>query len=85
MSDRKTILLVEDEALIRLSQTRMLEKEGYVVLGAGSGEEALEIAQNGHSIDLILMDIDLGKGMDGTDTAREILKNHNLPYRKRNR
>jgi CheY-like chemotaxis protein len=31
------------------------------------------------SIDLILMDIDLGAGMDGADTAREILKTRNVP------
>ncbi|MBA4416925.1 MAG: hypothetical protein C0392_03290 [Syntrophus sp. (in: bacteria)] len=79
MSDRKTILLVEDEPLIRLTETRMLEKEGYVVICASSGEKALEITQNGYSIDLILMDIDLGKGMDGAETAREILKDHNIP------
>jgi PAS domain S-box-containing protein len=82
MSDvkQKTILLVEDEAIIAMAQTQQLEKEGYSVIQALSGEKAIDIiCKTKEPIDLILMDIDLGKGIDGAETAREILREYNIP------
>ena len=64
----KTILLVEDEIIIAMMEIKQLEKEGYLVIHAANGEEAIDIVSK-TPIDLILMDIDLGKGMDGTETA----------------
>ena len=76
----KTLLLVEDEAIIAMDEARQLGIEGYTVVQAYSGSEAIEIVgRKGEDIDLILMDIDLGRGMDGTDAAREILKDHDIP------
>lgn len=77
----KTILLVEDEAIIALAEAHNLEQVGYTVIRAASGESALEMLKDGGipEIDLILMDIDLGQGMDGTEAAREILKHHDIP------
>ncbi|WP_027389472.1 PAS domain S-box protein [Chrysiogenes arsenatis] len=74
-----TILLVEDEALIALVQKRVLEKHGYTVLLATSGAKAIEMADSEPSINLILMDIDLGSGIDGTEAAAIILAKHDLP------
>lgn len=66
----KTILLVEDEMIIAMAEKRKLEQDGYVVLLVPSGEEAISlVSSRSESIDLILMDIDLGKGMDGTQAA----------------
>jgi PAS domain S-box-containing protein len=78
-SARKTLLLVEDEAVIALSEKKSLEAFGYRVLVAGSGEEAIGKIRGGGGIDLILMDIDLGRGMDGTEAAQAILAEHDLP------
>ena len=39
----KTIVLVEDEDLVRRLVSRLLEKEGYRVIEAGTAEEGLEI------------------------------------------
>ncbi|MFP4619353.1 MAG: PAS domain S-box protein [Spirochaetaceae bacterium] len=75
----KKILLVEDEVVLALSQTRILEKYDFAVATAKSGEEALETLASDPSISLVLMDIDLGKGMDGTETAQKILENNDLP------
>ena len=76
----KTILLVEDEAVIALAEKQRLEHEGFEVLLAASGEEALETALGeGHRLDLVLMDIDLGSGMDGTEAARRILEFRDIP------
>ena len=76
----KTILLVEDEIFIALMEKKQLESEGYTVIHSPSGEQALAcIKENKESINLILMDIDLGPGMDGTETAIEILKIYDIP------
>lgn len=75
----KTILLVEDEAIIALSEAAMIKKHGYKVITAYSGEKAIEIAAS-TDIDLILMDIDLGTGrLDGTQAAETILKSKKIP------
>lgn len=75
----KTILLVEDEALIALTEARVLQKFGYQVITAKSGEEAVKAFERGQAIDLVLMDINLGAGMDGTQAAEIILARHDLP------
>ncbi len=79
-SPAKTLLLVDDEIIIAADQEHQLKKEGYRVLLAASGKEAIEVIRSGkQAIDLILMDIDLGKGMDGTEAAQQILKIRDLP------
>ena len=78
-SMRKKILLVEDEALIALSQAKTLEKYGYEVVTAYSGKKAIEAADSDHDISLILMDIDLGEGMEGTEAAAQILNKRDIP------
>lgn len=77
--DKKTLLLVEDEALIALAKQMELEKYGYNVLTVNTGEKAVVISKKNHGIDLILMDIDLGQGMDGTETAEVILMDRGIP------
>ena len=75
----KKILLVEDEAILAMAEAKILKKRGYEVVTAYNGEKAVETADLDPEIDLILMDIDLGRGMDGTEAAQKILKEHNLP------
>jgi len=77
----RTLLLVEDESIIALAEARTLSSAGYSVIHVGSGEEAISAmnGERGSSIDLILMDIDLGEGIDGTEAAYEILKRHDIP------
>ncbi|MDB4961918.1 MAG: Multi-sensor hybrid histidine kinase [Myxococcales bacterium] len=54
----ETILLVEDEPLVREFATRALTKLGYTVLGAGAGEEAIAlVASRSQPIDLLVTDI----------------------------
>jgi PAS domain S-box-containing protein len=75
----KTILLVEDEALIAMSEAGLLQERGYNVITARNADEAIDLAHN-REIDLILMDIDLGEGKkDGTEAAEIILKKKELP------
>jgi PAS domain S-box-containing protein len=77
--NKKTILLVEDEAIIAMGEKITLEKFGYKVLIANSGEDAIATIANTPAIDLILMDINLGGGIDGTEIAARILKRRDIP------
>jgi len=75
----KTILLVEDEALIAMAEKNVLESAGYTVTVAHTGEKALQIVSNSYTPDLVLMDIDLGRGIDGTETGERILAEKSVP------
>jgi PAS domain S-box-containing protein len=76
----KMLLLVEDETVIAMAEADKLESIGYRVIIAGKGEDAIRITDERiGDIDLILMDIDLGKGIDGTEAARTILARHDIP------
>jgi PAS domain S-box-containing protein len=75
----KTILLVEDEAIVALAEAATIRSAGYAVVIADSGEEAVALAMGDPTISLVLMDIDLGRGIDGTESARRILSGRNLP------
>lgn len=75
----KTLLLVEDDAIIAMAEKGQLEKMEYGVIVANTGEKAVEIIQKEQNIDLVLMDIDLGNGIDGTTAAEIILRKHDIP------
>ena len=79
MNERKTILLVEDEPLVAMVEKRTLEKSGYAVITADTGEQAMAILANIRDVDLVLMDIDLGDGIDGTEAAEQMLLDRDLP------
>ena len=68
-----TVVIAEDEAIVRLDLREILEEEGYSVLGeTGRGDEAVELARQ-HTPDLVILDIKM-PGMDGLSAAREIAK-----------
>lgn len=77
--ERKNILLVEDSATIAMMEADKIKRFGYEVLTASSGEEAVEIAVNNKKVGLILMDIELGEGIDGSEAAKQILSVRHLP------
>lgn len=63
-----TILLVEDEIPVRRVIRRLLERHGYRVFEAGSGDAALELwAENKDSIDLLFTDMIMPGGMNGRE------------------
>lgn len=71
------ILLVDDERAIVESLRYALEKEGYDVLEAGEGGEALELARRA-SPDLVLLDIML-PGMSGFEICRVLRQESSVP------
>ena len=64
-----TILLVEDEAMVRAVAERALTRHGYTMLTADSGEAALEILAREDAIDLLISDVVMPT-MDGPTTVR---------------
>lgn len=68
---RGTVLLVDDEDLVRLSTAEMLIELGHEVVEAGSAEEALRLLNGGLFPDLVVTD-HLMPGMSGTELARRI-------------
>ena len=77
--NKKTILLVENEAFASVSWRKDLDNYGYTVIRVNSSERAIETAGKTAGIDLILMDIEPGGGMDGVHVAEQILEKHDLP------
>lgn len=76
----KNILLVEDEYLIAMAEKVSLQAEGYAVTHVGRGEDAVRAALAPDAdFDLVLMDVNLGSGIDGPEAARRILAERDLP------
>lgn len=73
----KRILLVDDEPLILKGLKYTLEQEGYEILTAADGEEALKMF-SGSSVDLILLDVMLPK-LDGIQVCQRIREQSNVP------
>jgi len=67
---QRTILVVEDEAILRDTIVYNLRADGYEVLTAGDGASALDTAQRSH-LDLVLLDLMLPV-MDGLEVCRQL-------------
>ena len=65
-----TILMVEDEALVRMIGADMIEEAGFHVLEAASADEAIEILEHASNVKLIFTDIDMPGSMDGIALAK---------------
>jgi CheY-like chemotaxis protein len=64
-----TVLVVDDEVLVRMVASEILEQLGYTVLEAGDGPEALRVLQETPHIDVLVSDVGLPKGMNGRQLA----------------
>ena len=72
------ILVVDDESRMRKLVKDFLEREGYVVLEAGDGMEAMEIFYEEKDIALVILDVMMPR-MDGWQTCREIRQSSQVP------
>ena len=79
-SGTERILLVEDDEAVRSMTQSLLQRQGYTVLSAGSGEEALSVAAlQRDRIDLVLTDVAM-PGMSGPQLIERLrTMNANLP------
>lgn len=71
MSDKRTILLVEDDVFIRDIYSLRFTQDSFKVVALENGLNALEKLQQGLSPDIILLDI-MMPGMDGIEVLRRI-------------
>jgi CheY-like chemotaxis protein len=73
----ETILLVEDEDMIRQLAERVLTQLGYKVLQARQADEALRLhEERTEPVDLVITDVIMPGGMTGRDLAERILQRH---------
>ena len=70
-----TVLLVEDEPMVRTVAERALTRHGYKVLTANNGEDALEILGKDEEVNLLISDVVMPV-MDGPTMVREARKAH---------
>ncbi len=71
---KETVLVVEDEDMVRRMAMRLLKSLGYTVLAVGSGKEALALAKSHEGpIDLLLTDVVMPR-MNGRELATKITK-----------
>jgi CheY-like chemotaxis protein len=68
-SSQTTVLVVEDEPLLRLVLAEVLERLGYAVLEAPDGEAAQVILAREPGVDVLFTDIMLGRGINGVELA----------------
>jgi len=66
---RETVLVVEDDPLVRQIVVRQLTSLGYTVLEATDGPSALEVLSSPRDIDLVFTDLVMPNGMTGRDVA----------------
>ena len=69
--ERTTILVVDDEPEVRKLVTAMLTRNGYRVLTADTGENAVRLFRNNPGVELLLTDV-VAQGMSGPMIADEI-------------
>jgi len=68
----ETVLVVEDEPLVRMMAARTLEDEGYAVLAVESGAAALELVERqSDRVSLVLTDVAMA-GIDGRELGRRL-------------
>ncbi|MET0546452.1 MAG: response regulator [Caulobacterales bacterium] len=70
------ILVVEDEVLVRLDIAEYLRGEGYTVLEAASGDEALTVFGAVDEVDLVFSDINMPGALDGKALAIWLSENN---------
>jgi CheY-like chemotaxis protein len=71
--NNETILLVEDETPLRRLARKLLERSGYTVFEAGSGQEALTVWEtNRDAIQLVITDMIMPGGMSGRELAVQL-------------
>jgi PAS domain S-box-containing protein len=74
-SGRETVLVAEDENALREMVVEVLKLQGYTVLEASSGRDALQVwEQTGRRVDLLLTDMVMPGGMTGSELAAQLLK-----------
>jgi CheY-like chemotaxis protein len=68
---RQRILIVDDDEQVLRTLGRILQKEGFVIMLAGDGQKALDLAKEHSQIDLLITDIVM-RGINGVELAARL-------------
>lgn len=71
-----TVLIVEDEVLIRMSSAATLEDAGFRILEAGSAAQAIEMLAANPDIDVLMTDVHMPGAMDGLGLVALVHRRH---------
>jgi len=66
----RTVLVVEDEVLIRLAVSDYLRECGYQVIEASNAEEAIRVLEAGIKVDVVFSDVNMPGSLDGFGLAQ---------------
>jgi CheY-like chemotaxis protein len=72
MTKRPVILVVEDEAFLRMNAVEMIEAAGFIALEAANADQAIEILESRDDIQVMFTDIQMPGSMDGLKLARAV-------------
>jgi PAS domain S-box-containing protein len=78
-SHKRTVLIVDDEPLANQTIAGILQKNGYATVSATTAQQSIEIMRRTERPELVLMDIELGAGMDGVGAAQVIIRESAAP------
>lgn len=73
----KTVLVVDDEPVLRVLMREILQDEGYAVIDASDGQSMLDLLQGVHP-DLVLMDV-MMPGIDGREAYQALRSRTDMP------
>ena len=71
-----TVLIVEDEPLVRMNAVEMIKESGWKAIEAGRSEEALQILRDHPDVDVLFTDINMPGDMDGLALAECVHRLH---------
>jgi CheY-like chemotaxis protein len=69
---RLVVLVVEDDFLLRMNASEMIEAAGFVVIEAPNADEAISILETRNDISVVFTDIQMPGSMDGLKLARAV-------------
>lgn len=75
-TSRPTVLVVDDEPMIRMFVADILTDAGYAVIEAGSTDAAIDIIEDEANLKAVVTDINMPGGADGIELARRIARSH---------
>jgi CheY-like chemotaxis protein len=74
LNGNETILVVDDDPLVKDLVVAQLRSLGYVTIAASDGREALALIERGATFDLLFTDVIMPKGINGFELSSEVAK-----------
>jgi DNA-binding response OmpR family regulator len=76
MENKRTIMVVEPDVLVRMTVAEYLRDCGYTVIEGVSANDVGEVLENGHPLHVVLADVKLSGDVDGFSLSHRIRQTH---------